>query len=543
MTVLDTWYLLFKTDIPKEASPEIARLDKQIDELSKKGKKRSEDENKQYEVLKKQRKQLLDDTKQQQRETDKLADSFGNIASNIIGAATAFATLGGLKSGILDAAKLNSTIYLQSKVTGQSADELRAYGAAIASFGGDAQSFVAAQKAMAQSAAESGITYKNVGAFLDSIHSQLQEADSLGEKQRILGLAHITDLPTQAFLEQNEEYAKSVELHKRLAAATHDDYLEAFKFEQASQDAGTAFSSAFTRLGTDILPVVTKELDKLNKHIKSVEQEKGGIEAFFTEAAAGAGLLIPPLRVISAAILAITVASRYAKSASEALFGTYNPGGGSFFGSNRGGRGRGASGTAPNAPSSSAKPYSSMDYLISQGYTPGQAAGILGNAQVESSGNPAPAQNAYNIGHFGKFQWDAKRRAEIRDAIGIDVATASDQEQDRAFVWDAARRGDDARIRSGTTPEGAAAITSSFFERPGQDGSILARMRSAHQLAAQYNAANGVSASSGSTSIKTGDITINTQATDSGGIARAFREEMEREFHTAFSAIDDGQDR
>ena len=38
--------------------------------------------------------------------------------------------------------------------------------------------------------------------------------------------------------------ARSVELHKKLAAATREDYLEAFKFEQASSDAGTAFSNA-----------------------------------------------------------------------------------------------------------------------------------------------------------------------------------------------------------------------------------------------------------------------------------------------------------
>jgi hypothetical protein len=43
MTVLDTFYLLFKTDAPG-AKAEAAALDKQLDELEKKGKKRSEDE-------------------------------------------------------------------------------------------------------------------------------------------------------------------------------------------------------------------------------------------------------------------------------------------------------------------------------------------------------------------------------------------------------------------------------------------------------------------------------------------------------------------
>jgi hypothetical protein len=124
MTILDTLYLLFKTDIPASAGKEVAALDKQLDELGKKGKKRSEEENKQYELLKKQRKDLLDETKQQQREVDKLADSFRGLAQNALGAVTAFATFSGLKSGILDAARFNADIATQADVTRQSADEL-----------------------------------------------------------------------------------------------------------------------------------------------------------------------------------------------------------------------------------------------------------------------------------------------------------------------------------------------------------------------------------------------------------------------------------
>ena len=139
MTTLDTFTIDFKTGSTSQAKAEIAAIDKQLDEMDKKGKKRTGLEEKQYIEAKKRRKELLDETKQQQRETDKLADSFGKIAQNILGAATAFATLGGLKTGILDAAKLNSTIELQSRVTGQSASELATYGAAVQEFGGDAK--------------------------------------------------------------------------------------------------------------------------------------------------------------------------------------------------------------------------------------------------------------------------------------------------------------------------------------------------------------------------------------------------------------------
>ncbi|MHC5541180.1 hypothetical protein ACYOEI_23405, partial [Singulisphaera rosea] len=119
MTVLDTFYLLFKTDIPKEAGADISKLDKQLDELGKKGKKRTEDENKQYDVLKKRRKELLDETKQQQRETDKLRDSFTGMIESAVGAATAYVTFSALKAGLVDANKLNASLAILGKTTGQ----------------------------------------------------------------------------------------------------------------------------------------------------------------------------------------------------------------------------------------------------------------------------------------------------------------------------------------------------------------------------------------------------------------------------------------
>ena len=301
-----------------------------------------------------------------------------------------------------------------------------------------------------------------------------------------------------------------------MADATEDDRKKAFEFEKAYGNAGTAFTYAFTRLDSDILPVVSKELGKLNDHIKKVEKEEGGIEAFFTEAAAAAGLLIPPLRAHHAHLFNNHPQSRYAKDASEWVFGKYKPHGGSFFGSNRGSSGR-ASSTSP-ATNETQAPYSSMDYLVSQGYTLGQAAGILGNAKVESAGNPTPAQNAYNAGHYGKFQWDATRRATILAGLNIDVATASEQDQDKAFVWEAHQRGDDAKIQTANNEYGAAAITNSYFERSGSE-SINARMRAAHDLATQYSSSlasgSGSNSSvSNATSVKIDDVTINTQATD-----------------------------
>ena len=538
MTQLDEFTIDFKTKAHSQTFAEIASIDKQLDAMEKKGKRRSDDESKQYQELKKRRKELLDETKQQQRETDKLADSFGKMAQNIIGAATGFATLSGLKTGILDAAKLNSTIYLQSKVTGQAENELAAYGAAVQSFGGDAQSFIAQQFEMAKAASQAGISFKNVGDLYDRAHDDLQKVSSQGEKLRILGLYGVTDLATIAFLEQsNEEYSKSVKLHKDLAVATEADRLKAREFESAYSDAATAFTYAFTRIGSDVLPAVTKGLGELNEYIKELEKQQGGLEQFFTKVAAAAGLLVAPLRVISASLL---VASEIGASEHDILHPSE---GRQSFLAKKIDSWFGLDGQAPSgAAKATTGPYTSMDYLISQGYTPGQAAGILGNARVESGGNPTPAQNAYNRGHFGKYQWDASRRAKILAGLNIDVATASEQDQDRAFVWEARQRGDDARIKSASNEYGSALITNSYFERSGS-ASINDRMREAHSLLTQYNVARGGGGSSRTANVKIDNVTIHTQATDAAGISRAFVDAFNREYHTAFSALDDAQDR
>lgn len=314
--ILDSFYLLFKTDA-SGASGDIKKLDDQISSLAAKGKKRSEQEDKELKELRKQRALTLQDLKDQQTQLDKIGQSFGDLAINALGALAAFASFNGAKNGILDAQKFNAHIATQSKVLEQNADDLRAYAAVYASFGGNADAFIKKQEDAAHSVIKNGIIYKNVAGYYNELRNQIK---GLTHDQQLLFFSKLdnTDIIEQAML-MDDAYEKNIKTHRELAVATHDDYEEAVKFMHASEDAGTAFTTAYTRLGTDILPKISYGLNLLNEHFKDLEKEQGGIENFFIKVAAAATLLVAPLRVIGASLL---VASEVGQAVTDVATGS-----------------------------------------------------------------------------------------------------------------------------------------------------------------------------------------------------------------------------
>lgn len=108
-----------------------------------------------------------------------------------------------------------------------------------------------------------------------------------------------------------------------------------------------------------------------------------------------------------------------------------------------------------------------MDYFVSQGWTPAQAAGIVGNIRGESSFDPA----ASNGNHWGLGQWDMARRTAIYNATGIDVASAGYDAQLKAYQWELQNSESAAgsALKGATTAAQAADIIRNQFERPGYD--------------------------------------------------------------------------
>ena len=114
-----------------------------------------------------------------------------------------------------------------------------------------------------------------------------------------------------------------------------------------------------------------------------------------------------------------------------------------------------------------------ISYLISQGLTKQQAAGIAGNLQQESSFRP----NAKgSLGHIGIAQWDKNDRwpkvKKYIESQGLEPFSLDGQLA--GLVWEAKKRKDWDKILKTKTPEESAQTWLKYFEisgeKPGQKG-------------------------------------------------------------------------
>ncbi|MEU4839562.1 phage tail tip lysozyme [Nocardia testacea] len=106
------------------------------------------------------------------------------------------------------------------------------------------------------------------------------------------------------------------------------------------------------------------------------------------------------------------------------------------------------------------------DYLIKKGFTPAQAAGILGNLQVESGFDTG----AYNPGEgaIGLAQWLGGRRANLEAfaaSRGRDVTSWETQLDFMVYELEHSESGAMNRLKSTTTAGDAAAVFDQYYER------------------------------------------------------------------------------
>lgn len=136
-----------------------------------------------------------------------------------------------------------------------------------------------------------------------------------------------------------------------------------------------------------------------------------------------------------------------------------------FFGDGDGG-GDGGEGEGEGDFSGSNDSEVVMNYLISQGLTKAQAAGIAGNLQQESGFNPG----ADNGTHYGIAQWDKQHRwprvKKHIESIGMDPESLEGQLA--GLKWEATKRGDWRRIAETTSAADSAKSWLENFERSGE---------------------------------------------------------------------------
>lgn len=108
-----------------------------------------------------------------------------------------------------------------------------------------------------------------------------------------------------------------------------------------------------------------------------------------------------------------------------------------------------------------------MDFFISKGWTPEQAAGIVGNLVQESNLNPSslnPKENAQGIAQWTPY---GRRQQKIEEHLGKPILKSSFKEQLGAIDWEL--RGSENRaakiLKNSTTVKSSAEVFDEFYER------------------------------------------------------------------------------
>jgi polyhydroxyalkanoate synthesis regulator phasin len=559
MTVLDTFYLLFKTDAPG-AQQQAAALDKQLDELAKKGKKRSEEENKRFQELKKQRKELTDQLKEQQRETDRLGDSFQSMIQGAVGAVTAYASFGALKAQLVDANNLNKALLILGETYGLNAVKVKAYGAATErSTGISADAFYNFAAQNARDARAKRVPF-DLDKFVENIHTSVKNyppGQAPASIQQIPGAEQL--LPFFQLPDEQFEAAKRAGIG---VAGTQAD-LEA---AAANSEAASKTAQEFGKIATEIDTHFTGAVEQFNAAVQSFAGIFSGHPALAaTEGIAGSILTtLLGVKAVSAGarFLGIGGAAAVAGGAGEtALAGTIAAesatgvgiplailtalaaGGYYWYRRQNSSAGNGTPELPPQALPGGSKSNKKRitDFWLAQGYSPGAAAGWAANAQAESGFHPL----ASNGSHVGLYQWSAARRAKILAATGIDVANASLDDQLKAASWEAKTYG----LGPSSVPDNngaAAALISNKFEVPAlTPAGLAAEAAKRARIAEGYGAIPVVGGTPGGEEgrtiyVRTGDITIETQSSDATGIAREVGQELKNQIRMAMSNFDDG---
>jgi hypothetical protein len=174
---------------------------------------------------------------------------------------------------------------------------------------------------------------------------------------------------------------------------------------------------------------------------------------------------------------ALRIMANIAQGGTSMLPGGVGVGGANSFGDKLMGLGGKAAGGGTAADAA-------MKFFMSAGWSKEQAAGIVGNLQVESGKD----LNTTAVGDGGKAkgiaQWHPDRQAKFKDVIGKDVMSATLEEQLRFVDYELKNTEKSAgdKLRAATTAAQAAQMVDKFYERS-SGAAIGNRIASANLLA------------------------------------------------------------
>lgn len=547
MSIIESLRVVF-TFNSEEAKKQISDIDTKLDELAKKGKKRDVEEEKRFKELKKEREDTVKQIVRQRQEVDKLNDSFEKMIGNGISAVAGFATFEGFKNALKDVNSMNASLEVAHRLTGLNIQEVRRYSAALASFGGNGP---AAEQALIQIAYQrrrAGLPAEDVPTLIKSLSTPVGE--QYGLQTGLLPLFG----PLTSASAKDRAHALATVGAKAAGALTPQAAEEALKNQAAANNVRQSLENVATDIDRGFGPAVQRFEGAVNYLVSAF-----GGHPYLAAAAAGATTVGSGLATGAGILWFLKLGKRlFTKKAIEgelAEGGEAAAGGGIL--STLGLGALIAAGSAGLVYGSSAlgtyigtkikegregkktNQQRIYDFWRAQGYSDAAARGWLANAQAESSLNPL----ARNGSHFGLYQWDPVRRQRIKNGTGIDVATASVDDQLKAAAWEASHfYGLSPSAFSGGAYQ-AGGLISDKFEVPALTPEGLAREAARRgSLAAGYNLA-GFAGGAGTTknvNIKIDDVNVHTQATDASAISTAVAGELKNQIRTAMSNFDDG---
>lgn len=305
MAILDTFYLLFESDIAG-TKKDVDATEKSVDDLDKK-------------------------VKTTHDSTGKLAGGFGDLVKTAAKAAIAFASIDAIIGGTFANAQRIDALGKFSKSIGESAQDVEAWGEAVARSGGSSEGFqgslagLAREMATVATKGESRLTpfFDKLGiSLLDANGKARSTMDLLPElADKFAGLSEIEsrglgekiglDEGTILLLQQGRRAVEDLVARQReLGTATDEDIAKAEKFNDQWDDTKQLFRSLLVTGGSTILPLFSAILQGLESVSKFAKDNK-----FFVM-----GLFIGLAGVLAAVYMPAIIAAAVATWAAVAPF-------------------------------------------------------------------------------------------------------------------------------------------------------------------------------------------------------------------------------
>ncbi len=539
MTVLDTFYLLFKNDA-KQTQTDVAALEKQIESLKDKGKKRSEQETKDLKEAVARHKELAKSLKETTDQQEKLGTSFVKTIEAAAAAGTSLFAFSAIKSGVKNVTDFNSALRVTAGILGQNGSALAAFAAAGEHAGGTQEGALGAYQSLFQYYSSKGLKTADPTQLLGALRKDLAQRGTPAGKALLLQQLGISDTGIIALAESSGTDYQRALAQGQAAALSPEQQAKLRDLKQAEVDATQELNRAFGTMGAELSGVIIPALHKFGEILHGITNVPGGSTALavggtiaggygakWVAGAIGRALGLGGSAAAAGGLGATGIGLAAAGIAGGAwyLLGKEQDAIKSYFGKGK----------------SSPGNQNAIDFWTSQGYSREQAAAWAAQEQSESSGNP----RAYNQGHYGLYQWSEARRQKILAATGIDVATASAADQRKAAAWEAEQTGIAAQVKASGDAGSASDILTRQFERPYSGAALSSEATKRAILAGKLAFGSPAigSFSSGSTrtnSVKTGDINVYTQATDANGIAAGLGSALQNQLRLTVSAWDDG---